>query len=328
MKLRPLRIINKTPIEELGDLRRSVKIFVKRDDLNGLLISGNKARKLEYLLADARAQKCDTIITCGPVQSNHCRTTAAFCQIFGFECYLLLRLPPNQSLIPQPTEAKGISAEEFTGNLLLDKLLGAHIIYITPEQYENRMELMKDYAKRLKNKRCYIIPEGGSNEVGALGYVDCMNEMKRFIKEKKIEAIYCAVGSGGTYAGLLLGKKIMKLDIDLNGVIICDTVEYFTNKISVICNNAIECFNLRTRADNQEIKLVDGYVGKGYGIPYPEEIGVIRDMAKKGIILEPVYTGKAFYGMLQDLKRRNYSKVIFIHTGGIYSIFAYSKELA
>lgn len=310
--MKKIKILKPTPIEEVSGLPVKSRIFLKRDDLNGLIVSGNKARKLEYLIADAKNNRCDTIITCGPVQSNHCRTTIAFCRIFGLECHLLLRVSKEP---------------EVTGNLLIDKLLGAKIKYITPEEYENRMELMTEYVKMLKTKRCYIIPEGGSNEVGAMGYIDCMREMKNFINENGIEAIYCAVGSGGTYAGLLLGKRLLKLDIDLNGVIICDTVEYFKNKISEICDKAIAKFNLKSKIQHNEINLIDGFVGAGYGIPYPEEIKIIKNIAKKGIILEPVYTGKAFYGMLEDLKKKNYKRVIFIHTGGIFSIFAYNKEL-
>ncbi|MEO0095364.1 MAG: D-cysteine desulfhydrase family protein [candidate division WOR-3 bacterium] len=310
--IEPFKITKPTPIEELKGFGKRTKIHLKRDDLNGLLISGNKARKLEYLIADAKNKKCDTIITCGPEQSNHCRTTAVFCKIFGCDCHLLLRIK---------------NEPEYTGNLLLDELLGAKIKFITPEEYENRIEIMKNYAKRLKDRRVYIIPEGGSNEIGALGYIDCMKEMADFIKKEKIDAVYCAVGSGGTYAGLLLGKHLLKVNIDLNGVIICDTVEYFTNKIMDICEKAIDRFNLKIKIQAQDITLIDGFVGEGYGIPYPEEIETIKILAKKGIILEPVYTGKAFYGMLKDLEKRKYKKVIFIHTGGIFSIFAYNEVL-
>jgi len=314
--LQPLKITSPTPITELKGLENQARIFIKRDDLNGLLISGNKTRKLEYLIADAKMKKCDTIITCGPVQSNHCRTTAVFAQQFGFECHLLLRV-------------KGAPDKIYTGNLLIDKLLGARVTYITPKQYDKRMEIMNGYAEKLKHKgkKTYIIPEGGSNEIGALGYLDCMTEMADFIKQHKIEAVYCAVGSGGTYAGLLLGKKLSKLTIDLNGIIICDTVAYFKERIWEICQAAIDKFNLSAKIMDKEINLIDGYVGKGYGIPYYEELKIIERLARSGIILEPVYTGKAFYGMLGHLKKNRYKKVIFIHTGGIFSIFAYSKDL-
>jgi len=310
--IKPLKITKPTPIEEIKNIVKKTKIYLKRDDLNGLLVSGNKARKLEYLMADAKNKKCDTIITCGPAQSNHCRTTAVFCRMLGYDCHLFLRIKDKP---------------EYTGNLLLDELLGAKIRFITPEEYKDRMEIMENYAKELKGKRCYIIPEGGSNEVGALGYIGCMKEMAGFIKKEKIEAVYCAVGSGGTYAGLLLGKKLAKINIDLNGVIICDTVEYFRDKIRNICEKAIDRFNLKISLKTEDINLIDGFVGEGYGIPYPEEIETIKMLAKKGIILEPVYTGKAFYGMLKDLPKKNYKNVIFVHTGGIFSIFAYKDDL-
>lgn len=314
--LKPLKITAKTPIMELKGLKTKTRIFIKRDDLNGLLISGNKARKLEYLIADAKRQKCDTIITCGPLQSNHCRTTAAFAQHFGLDCHLLLRVHKKPSKV-------------YMGNLLIDKLLGAKICYITPGQYQRRIDVMAEYAKKLKKrgKRSYIIPEGGSNEIGALGYLDCMKEMVDFIRKEKIEAIYCAVGSGGTYAGLVIGKKLYRLAIDLNGVIVCDTIVYFKEKIYEICRDAIKKFNFPIKIVQKDINLIDGYIGKGYGVPYPEELKTIRRIARLGIILEPVYTGKAFYGMLNHLKRHRYKKVIFIHTGGIYSIFAFGKEI-
>ncbi|MEO0136334.1 MAG: D-cysteine desulfhydrase family protein [candidate division WOR-3 bacterium] len=310
-QLKPIKITHPTPIEELKGVHRKTKIYLKRDDLNGLLVSGNKVRKLEYLIADARNQKCDTIITCGAVQSNHCRTTAAFCKMFGYDCHLFLRTKDKP---------------EYTGNLLLDELLGAKIRFITPEEYKNRDKIMQEYARTLRGRKPYIIPEGGSNGIGALGYIECMREMADFIKREKIDALYCAVGSGGTYSGLLLGKKLLKLDITLNGVIICDTVEYFTQRILEICNSAIEKFNFKIDVQVSDITLIDGYVGAGYGIPYPEAIATIKNIAKKGIILEPVYTGKAFYGMLEDLTKRKYKKVLFIHTGGIFSIFAYARE--
>lgn len=314
--LRPEKITRKTPIEQMKGLNTKTQIFIKRDDLNGLLISGNKARKLEYLIADAKNKKCDTIVTCGPVQSNHCRTTAAFAKHFSFGCHLLLRV-------------RGKPSKVYTGNLLINKLLGAEIRYITPAQYQRRMEVMGRYAQRLqrKGKTPYIIPEGGSNEIGALGYLDCIREMEDFIEKQKIEAIYCAVGSGGTYAGLLLGKKLLNLKVDLNGIIVCDTIEYFQEKIYGICNNAIQRFVFPIKISYKDLYLINGYIGKGYGVPYPEELKTIERVAKLGIILEPVYTGKTFYGMLNDLKKHKYKRVIFIHTGGIFSIFAYNREL-
>ena len=314
--LKPLKLTRETPVEELKGLKTRTKVYVKRDDLNGLLISGNKARKLEYLIADAKRRKCDTLITCGAVQSNHCRTTATFAQHLGFDCHLFLRV-------------RGRPRRIHRGNLLLDKLLGAQVQYATPTQYEHRSELMDGYAQRLRKrgKTPYIIPEGGSNAIGALGYRDCMKEMADPIRKHKIEAIYCAVGSGGTYAGLLLAKKLLNLKIELHGVIVSDTIKSFKERIFGICASAIESFDLSVDISRNDANLIGGFAGPGYGIPYSAELRTIRETAKLGIILEPVYTGKAFHGMLNDLKKRRYKRVIFVHTGGIFSIFAYDKEL-
>lgn len=312
MKLRPLKMTMPTPIHELPSRIKGVKLYLKRDDLNGLLISGNKARKMEYLIADARQQGCDTIITCGPQQSNHCRTAAVFARSFGMNCHLFLR---------------GSSQALPTGNLLLDHLLGTTITLITPRQYQNRLEIMKQYAQSLKGKKPYIIPEGGSNEIGCLGYLEALREMTGFIKKEKIEALYCAVGSGGTYAGLILGKKLLGLNLDINGVIICDTVEYFQDRIMQICCQAIRRFNLNISISAADLHLISGFVGAGYGIPYPAVIKTIQRIGRHGIILEPVYTGKAFYGMETHLKNQKYRKVLFLHTGGIFSIFAFAREL-
>lgn len=310
--LEPIKVIPETPIEELKNFIPNKNIYLKRDDLNGIIISGNKARKLQYLIKDAIDKKCRNIITCGGVQSNHCRITTAFARIFGFEPHLFLKVPTKDY------------KWDINGNLLLDYLLGANVNFVTPEEYENRFELMKDYSKKL-NGKSYIIPEGGSNEIGALGYFDCMKQMAKFIKENRIQAVYCAVGSGGTYAGLLAGKKKLKLDIDINGIIVCDNVEYFYNKILNIINNMNERFNMKIKIKEDDINLIDGFIGEGYAIPYSEEIDLIKKIAQKGVILDPIYTGKAFYGMIEDLKNKDYKRVIFIHTGGIFSIFAFNK---
>jgi D-cysteine desulfhydrase len=153
-----------------------------------------------------------------------------------------------------------------------------------------------------------------------------MKEMARFIKRNRIDAVYCAVGSGGTYAGLLLGKKSLGLEVELNGILVSDTIPYFREKIVRICTAAITANRLSASITERDIALIDGFIGKGYGIPYPAEMKTIKTIAKLGIILEPVYTGKTFYGMLQHLKVKNYKRVIFIHTGGIFSIFGYARE--
>jgi D-cysteine desulfhydrase len=312
VKLKPMKVTMPTPVVEIPGFSRKTKLFMKRDDLNGLLISGNKARKMEYLIADAKRLKRDILVACGPAQSNHCRTAAAFARIFGFDCHLFLRGRPG----PEPT-----------GNLLFDRLLGAGITYVTPAEYRERTQIMSRFANNLGRKKAYLIPEGGSNEVGCLGYMDAVSEMAGFLRREKIDALYCAVGSGGTYAGLLLGLKKHELKLDLNGVIVGDTVDYFRIKILDICRRAIERFALPVAVDMKDISLVDGFVGPGYGLTYPEEISEIQKLARRGIFLDPVYTGKAFYGMRRHIKGKDYRKIVFIHTGGIFSLFAFSREL-
>jgi D-cysteine desulfhydrase len=301
-----------TPIEPLKKFPHPAHIFIKRDDLTGLLGSGNKARKAEYLLADAKAKNADTIISYGPNQSNHCRTLAAYAAYLGLKITLLLR---------------GKDDKPYEGNLLLDHLLGAQVIHITPQEYKSGDLLMEKVAFALvkKGQKPYLITEGGSNEIGLWGYVECMAEMRGFVKKERIQEIYAPVGSGGTYAGMILGKKIFQIKADVIGIIVCDTVSYFREKIYTICQKAIERFNLNVTLDRDEIKLVDGYVGKGYGITYPEEIKTIRNLAKYGILLDPVYGGKAFYGMLKEIAKPK--RVIFIATGGIFSLFAYKNDL-
>lgn len=304
-----------TPIEEFPGTMSKARIFIKRDDLNGLLISGNKARKMAYLVADAHRRGCDTLITCGGIQSNHCRTAVAFARRFGFECHLFLRGTPGKN---------------YTGNLLIDHLLGAQINYVTSKQYAMIDDIMAEYAEKSKKLgiRGYVIPEGGSNAIGCLGYRDCMVEMNSFLRQQRIEAVYCAVGSGGTYAGLLVGKKIIHSKVHLNGVIVCESVAFFKDKIMRICKDVLEMHKVQATIRDEDITLINGYQGTGYGIPYPEEISVITDVAKHGIILEPVYTGKTFYGMLRDIRKKKYRRVLFVHTGGLFSNFAYVRTLS
>lgn len=302
-----------TPIELLKDFPHPAKIYIKRDDYTGLITSGNKVRKLEYCLAEALSQKADTIITCGGIQSNHCRTTAACCRSLGLTPLLLLR---------------GEEAKPYDGNLLLDYLLGSQIRYISAAEYKKVDQIMADVQQELREKgrKAYIVPEGASNEVGLWGYVDCMAEMKEFLEKENIEVLYVAVGSGGTYAGLLLGKKIHTIATDVIGIIICDTVEYFTERIYNISKKAIDRFGIDVTVDKHEISLIDGYIGRGYSLSYKEEVETIKKVANHGIILDVAYTGKAFHGMLQE--SRKYKRILFVHTGGIFSIFPNRNDLA
>jgi D-cysteine desulfhydrase len=311
--IKPVGLIKPTPINELKGLIPGRRIYVKRDDLNGLLISGNKARKMEYIIAHALRKKCNTLITCGGVQSNHCRTVAAYARHFGLDCHLFLR---------------GKRTRRSTGNLLIDELLGAKINFITAYQYHNAESIMHEYARKISvlGFRPYVIPEGGSNEIGALGYLGAFKEMRNFVEKQKIDAMYCAVGSGGTYAGLMIGKMITGCEIDIIGIIVCDTVDYFKQRISGIVEKTLQVFKLRTKYDGRDIKLVGGYIGPGYAMTYSAEMKTIKRALKYDLILDPVYTGKAFHGMLNHIKGTKYKKAVFLHTGGLFSIFAYDRD--
>jgi len=310
----PLSLAQKpTPIHTISDIIPNIKIQLKRDDLTGLLNSGNKVRKLEYLLADARNKRCDCIITAGAIQSNHVRTTLFTCAAMGIKSAAVLC---------------GDSPQILDGNLFLDSLFGAEIFILPKAEYDKMKDVfVQELAAKYRKQgyKPYLIPTGGSNGVGALGYLEAMQEMSQYIKMSAVDAIFCAVGSGGTYAGLLLGKYTNGIETPLYGILVDETVEYFKTKIKKIIEEASIILDRKFNIDENDIKLIDGYIGSGYGIPYPAEIESIKQLALKGIIFDPVYTGKAFYGMIKEREKLNYHNPIFIHTGGIFSLFAFKE---
>jgi len=306
-----------TPIEPLARISTSLEgpgLFIKRDDFTGVGITGNKVRKLDFLLAEALEQKCDTVITCGGYQSNHARTTAVMCAKLGLKCHLVLR--------------NGISAS-LDGNLFLDRLVGAEIHYVNPDEYMAVDDVMRRLANQLKadGSCAYVIPEGGSNALGAVGYVRAAEEIAAQCRERKLKLhhIVVAVGSGGTYAGLLLGKYLYDLPATIHGINVSDNESYFVNKIHKILQEMERRFELGVKLGKKDIHIVDGYVGKGYGLSRQEELDVIKLVAREeGIILDPVYTGKCFFGMMNMIKEgkfRQDENVLFVHTGGIFGLF-------
>ena len=317
--MRPLRRLS----EKLG-----VELYIKRDDLTGAALSGNKIRKLEFVLADALGQKADTVITCGGAQSNHCRATAIAAAMLGLKCRLLLRTPDPSN--PPPT----------AGNILLDRMAGAEILWITPEDYKKRDELMAREAAALQKtgRKAYPIPEGASTALGALGYVRATEELVNDITNTLGGAhqpctVISAAGSGGTLAGLILGAKIFEVNARVAGINVCDDRDYFIRQVGTICETAIADYHLEIEFDRQrDVEIIDGYVGRGYGLSQSEEMELIRDVARtEGIFLDPVYPGKSFYGMVEELKRDPKcfgERVIFIHTGGIFGLFPKADELA
>jgi len=318
-----------TPMQPLRRLSEKfgVELYIKRDDLTGAALSGNKIRKLEFVLADALGQKADTVITCGGAQSNHCRATAIAAAMLGLKCRLLLRTPDPSN--PPPLE----------GNVLLDRMAGAEIVWISPDDYKKRDELMAHEAANLKEagRKPYTIPEGASTALGALGYVRATEELINDITNTIGGAhqpctIISAAGSGGTSAGLILGAKIFDMNTRIAGVNVSNDREYFVRAIGDICEKAISDYHLDIDfARERDIEIIDGYVGRGYALSQPEELRLITEVAQtEGIFLDPVYTGKAFYGMVEELKRDPKcfgERIIFIHTGGIFGIFPKAEEL-
>lgn len=312
-----------TPVEPLARLakRYGVELLVKRDDLTGAALSGNKVRKLEFLLAEAQAQRADTVLTCGGAQSNHCRATAIAARRLGLDSLLLLRIPDLDN--PPPTD----------GNILLDRLVGATIRWVSRAEYAERTKLFERLAGeiRARGHRPYVIPEGGSNALGAWGYVRCVEELSRELPPGKATLVY-ATGSGGTGAGLLLGVKLLGLDWRVVGINVCDDRDYFVRVIGEIVEQAIRHYQLGLAFSRDEIEIVDGYVGAGYAQSQPAELRLIADVARtEAQFLDPVYTGKAFYGMTRELEKHRAcfgDRVVFIHTGGIFGLFPKSSEFA
>ena len=317
----PLQRMNRLS-EELG-----VEVFFKRDDLTGSELSGNKIRKLEFLLADAREQGADTVITCGGAQSNHCRATALAAARCGLKATLLLRTE---------NPAKPPSLE---GNILLDRMAGAEIVWITPEQYKRRQEHFEAESARLRKsgRRPYIIPEGGSNHIGAWGYVTAIREIGADLAAAGIAdpggvTILSAVGSGGTIAGLLLGNKILGLGCNVVGVNVCDDEAYFLREIAAICREFSSHYKVDVALTTEDITIIDGYVGRGYALSRREELEAIYELSKlEGVVLDPVYTGKAYYGMRSELKKNRRvfgERIVFVHTGGLFGLFPLADQLS
>jgi D-cysteine desulfhydrase len=314
-------------MERLSD-KLGAEIFFKRDDLTGSELSGNKIRKLEFILADAVAQGADTVITCGGAQSNHSRATALAATRVGLKSLLLLRTPdPNN---PPSSE----------GNILLDRLAGAEIVWITPDEYKRRDELFQREADRLQSqgRKAYIIPEGGSNALGSWGYIRALDELVSELTEidgGEIGAttVISATGSGGTASGLLLGATLLEINIRVIGINVCDDRDYFLQVIGTICSDFFNGFAKEHETDITDgIEIVDGYVGRGYAVSRPEELKAICDLAKlEGVILDPVYTGKAYFGMLTELEENPDAfgpRIVFLHTGGLFGLFPIADQIA
>ena len=311
-----------TPLQPLPRTSEAlgVEVLFKRDDLTGSDLSGNKVRKLEYLLAEAQDHNADVVVTCGGEQSNHCRATALAAARLGLGSVVILRT--DDPAHPPAT----------TGNILLDRLAGAEIRWISGPDWARRDELLAAEADRLREagRVPYVIPEGGSNALGAWGYVAAAQEIADDLATLPLRptTIVYACGSGGTGAGLILGAKLADLaalGVQVAGVNVCDDRNYFVRAIGRICTDFVERWPVGVTVTADDIELVDGHVGRGYALSQPEELATIRDLARRdGVILDPVYTGKAFHGVVTELARaraRFGERIVFVHTGGLFGLF-------
>lgn len=306
-----------TPIEDFSRLRSG--LWVKRDDFSGCELSGNKVRKLEYLVADALAQGCDTLITAGDVQSNHARATAVVAARFGLRSLLVLEGAADES-------------EWSKGNAFLDRFVGAEIDWHAEEGFV--AQRLEDAAERLRRagRKPYVIPVGGSNELGVWGYIDAAREAKEQCDAMglKIDRLVCTSGSCGTHVGLLLGIKIAGWNVRLTGIGISSTAEKKAAWARGLVDRTIAKYNLSVSVRPDDLEIHD-YAGAGYAKSRPEELAAITDAARRGgLVLDPVYTGKAYFGMM-DLARKGVigdrENLLFFHTGGLLGLLAKADQL-
>ena len=311
-----------TKLERYPGLPAGVEVWIKRDELTGLEVSGNKIRKLEFSLAEAKEQGCDTIITCGGLQSNHCRATAILATRLGFKAHLILR---------------GEDPEEAQGNLLLDQLAGAEISYLPASEWRSHEDLARqlqaDYAAA--GHSAFFIPVGASDEIGLWGYIAACEELQQDFKRLELQPDYivCATGSGGTQGGLLVGSKLLDLPGEVVAFNVSDDAGYFERKIREDVSLWSQRYKTGFDVDSLTIKTIEGYLGPGYGHAGPEIFSTITALASsEGLFLDPVYTGKAFHGMVTELNKgasgqlAEARQVVFIHTGGLFGVFPQNQQ--
>jgi D-cysteine desulfhydrase len=315
-----------TPIEKLSRLSNALggpAIYIKRDDLLGLAGGGNKTRKLEFLVADALAEGADTLITCGAVQSNHCRLTLAAAVKEGLKCRLVLEERVAHSYNPKAG-----------GNNFLFRLLGVEKIKVVPGGSDMTRE-MRQLADELaaEGRKAYVIPGGGSNPIGATGYVACAEEIlgQMFEQGLKIDHVVCASGSTGTHAGLVTGFYGNSSNIPVIGINVSRSKAEQEELVYELVKHTAKHVRTATVIPRDAILCFDDYVGPGYSLPTVEMAESVRMLAgMEGILMDPVYTGKAMAGLIDLVRKRYFRKeenVLFIHTGGSPALYVYMDSV-
>jgi len=310
-----------TPIQPLDRLTKKfnlpARLWIKRDDLTGCAASGNKIRKLEFTFADAMQHGANVIITCGGVQSNHARATAILGAQLGLKVHLLLR-----------GETSELTCK---GNHFLDLLSGAEIsCYPSSIYVPNFQMLIDDLCEQYRKKglKPYFITTGASDGTGVWGYLQACGEILQQSQSLNIhfDDIVCATGSGGTLAGLTAGEKIHQLNSRVTGFNVCDSAAYFEKKARADLQEWKHKYQSALDIEKLTIRVIDGYVGPGYAKAEKPIYEMIKEVASlEGVILDPIYTAKAFYGMLTELKKGRFGhskNILFIHTGGLFGLMA------
>ncbi|MEA5059151.1 MAG: D-cysteine desulfhydrase family protein [Candidatus Pelethousia sp.] len=307
-----------TPLHRLPNISALTgkNVYIKRDDMTGVALGGNKVRKLEFLLADALAQGCDTILTTGGAQSNHAMLTAACCNKLGLSSILVLK-------------KRGVWEQK--GNQLLNHLLGADVRFVDTDSYQDVYAEMERISEELRanGHKPYSVPVGGSVPLGSLGYAECVKEATEQAANLGLhfDDMVCCAGSGGTMAGVVLGALLYAPQMRVTGIVI--DPDDFAGIVSKLVNGAATLLESDLRIRPEGVNLYDCY-GTGYAIPSAAGVAAMRTMAEKeGLILDPVYTGKTFAGFLELCEQGYFdgrNNILFLHSGGAGGLFAIDIE--
>ncbi len=315
-----------TPIEACPNFSKAlgadIAVYIKRDDMLPGAAGGNKTRKLDFCIADALNKGSNAIITCGAVQSNHCRLTLAWAKKEGLDCYLVL-----EERVP------GSYKEEASGNNFLFQLMDVSGITVVPGG-TNMQEAMEKVAEDLRKqgKKPYIIPGGASNAIGALGYVSCMQEImeQMFQQKRTFDHMVVPSGSAGTHAGIIAGMVGNNINIPVTGIGVNRSKPVQEEAVYDLANKTLDLIGAGVQVPREKVVAFDDYVGPGYSLPTDAMVAAVKMLARtESILLDPVYSGKAMSGLI-DLAGKGYfpkgANVLFLHTGGSPALFAYLDE--